>query len=134
MYDAIGKTMNALDKKLDEFKKTARVLFVVLTDGQENASQEFKKTTISKMIKAKEKSGWSVAYMGASKESWDDAASIGIAAGNTLQYNTRNIKASFMSLSNASGNYIGSNISHTCDLFDGSAADDSIKTKKTKKK
>ena len=42
LLDAIGKTINSLDKKV----KDNKVLFVITTDGLENASREYNKDKI----------------------------------------------------------------------------------------
>ena len=46
LMDAIGKTINSLDKKT----KNNKVLFVITTDGLENASHEYDKKKIKKLI------------------------------------------------------------------------------------
>jgi len=46
LLDAIGKTINNLDKKV----KDNKVLFVITTDGLENASREYNKDKIKSLI------------------------------------------------------------------------------------
>lgn len=57
LYDAIGNTINKIKHK--------KTLFVVLTDGQENASREYSHETIQKLIKEKEQKQWNFVYLGA---------------------------------------------------------------------
>ena len=60
LLDAIGRGINDLGKKLDDMKKKERpekIVLVVITDGQENASKEFSKKDIVKMIKKQEEDG-----------------------------------------------------------------------------
>ena len=45
LLDAIGKTINTLDKEINN-----KVLFVIMTDGLENASREFSKEKIRNLI------------------------------------------------------------------------------------
>lgn len=60
LYDAIGKTVRATEEKA----KGHNVLFVTLTDGEENSSSEWNKDTIQKLIKEMEGKGWTFAHIG----------------------------------------------------------------------
>ena len=73
LYDAIGKTIRALEKDT-----TREHLLIVLTDGLENASKEFNKDAITKLIAEKEKEGWAVIYLGVGKDAWGAGEKIGI--------------------------------------------------------
>ncbi|MFS8884848.1 hypothetical protein [Synechococcus sp. H70.2] len=53
LLDAIGRGINDLESslsKLGEADRPARVLMVVVTDGQENASREFRKEQIERRM------------------------------------------------------------------------------------
>ena len=80
LMDAIGKTINSLDKKV----KNNKVLFVITTDGQENASREYSKEKINKLIK--KHSNWEFIYIGADIDSYSEASQIGIKASHTANY------------------------------------------------
>ncbi len=80
LMDAIGKTINALSKKV----KNNKVLFVITTDGLENASREYNKDKIKKLIK--KHSNWEFIYIGANIDSFSEASSIGIRSTNTANY------------------------------------------------
>lgn len=68
LYDAIGKTVRATEAKAGEKYK---VLFVTLTDGQENASSEWTRQTINDLIKEKEeKDHWTFAHIGVGANGW----------------------------------------------------------------
>ena len=54
LLDAIGRTINTIGERLDrtpESERPGKVIVAILTDGLENASQEFKRKEIFKMIK-----------------------------------------------------------------------------------
>ena len=80
LMDAIGKTINSLDKKI----KNNKVLFVITTDGLENASREYNKEKIKKLIK--KHPNWEFIYIGANIDSYSEASSIGIRSSNTANY------------------------------------------------
>lgn len=71
LYDAIGKNINAAAAEAgDKYK----VLFVTLTDGQENSSSEFNIASIRALISDKEKQdGWTFAYIGMGLEGFTAA-------------------------------------------------------------
>ena len=79
LLDAIGKTIAYMDSK-----NAKKVLFVITTDGLENASKEFKKDTIKKMIETHK--NWEFIYIGADINSFDEGASIGIDRKNIANY------------------------------------------------
>jgi len=78
LYDAIGKTIRAIQDKANGSK----VLFVTLTDGEENASSEWNQSTIKSLIKEKEdKDKWTFSYIGVGPDAW--AANERLAAGTS---------------------------------------------------
>ena len=80
LLDAIGKTILHLDKKV----KDNKVLFVITTDGLENASREYNKDKIKKLIE--EHSNWEFVYIGANIDSYGEGTSIGIPRKNISNY------------------------------------------------
>ena len=78
LLDAIGKTINSLDKEIDN-----KVLFVIMTDGLENASREYSKEQIRNLIS---NHNWEFIYIGADIDSYAEAGKIGIKRTNTANY------------------------------------------------
>ena len=79
LLDAIGMTINALD---DEKKE--KVMFIITTDGYENASVKFTKEQIKEMILGHQ--NFEFIYIGADIDSYTEASSLGIKASNTSNY------------------------------------------------
>ena len=77
LLDAIGRGINDLESSLAAKKKNnkdTKVVMVVITDGYENASCEFKRSQIEKMIKTKQKKdNWQFVYLSADLSSINDA-------------------------------------------------------------
>lgn len=86
LLDAIGKTIVSVGEKLaklDEQDRPMKVLMVIQTDGWENASREFKKDDVKKMIKDQtDVYKWEFQFIGASLESVEEAKSWGIKGSN----------------------------------------------------
>jgi len=97
LYDAIGEGFNLVGDKEDG------VFVNILTDGEENASQEFTKTAIKKMLDDAKERKWGVTFMGTTADAIQNAINLGVTAGNTYQFtdNERGVdlsnKAKFLS-------------------------------------
>lgn len=84
LLDAIGKLITDFEK-VGAFTEQDRVLLVIQTDGNENASREYKLDDIRKMITDREKTGrWSAIFVGAGPDTWQQAAGLGIRDGSTV--------------------------------------------------
>lgn len=85
MYDAIGYAVTEA-KNIDDGGEDTAVLIVVITDGAENASREWKDgKKLKEEIDALEKNGrWTFLFMGANIK-WQDAAKIGL-GGSYMAY------------------------------------------------
>ena len=86
LLDAIGRAMNEQGKRIAEEKWADNVIVCILTDGQENASREFKTDTIKPMIEHAEKNGWAFVYLGANQDAFAVASAYGIQAGRTFAF------------------------------------------------
>jgi hypothetical protein len=90
LLDAMGRGINDLEKTLsgiDGKKKPSKVVFVVITDGQENSSREFNKSQIENMLKQKQgKAKWEFVFLGASMAGIGDAVALGIPAFNAMGF------------------------------------------------
>jgi len=82
LLDALGRSINETGEelsKLDDKDKPEDVLFVVLTDGQENASQEFDAGSISRLIENQtNKYSWKFLFLGANQDAFSNASKYGI--------------------------------------------------------
>lgn len=89
LYDAVCKTLEPLkDVKKDEDKH----LVVIMTDGGENASQEFTETHLNNMKKNLENKGnFTFVFLGANQDSYAVASKFGFGKGNTANFNASNV-------------------------------------------
>lgn len=94
LLDAIGKTIVSIGEKLaklPEKDRPEKVLVLVNTDGMENASKEFTKESVKKLIDEHTNVWkWQFQFLGADITSVNEARSWGINAANTSVYNTSN--------------------------------------------
>ena len=87
LLDAVGGTILKMERsKATECGKT-KVIFVIITDGMENASMEFTKLKVKQMISDKqEKDGWDFIYLGANIDAAQEAGAIGVKKANAVTY------------------------------------------------
>ena len=81
LYDAVGKTINLLERSAGE-----KVLFVITTDGLENASVEFRNYDVRRMIDAQKEKGWEFLFLGANIDATAAAEDIGIRRDRSANY------------------------------------------------
>ena len=79
LYDALGNTIHSMEKK-----DTDKVLFIIITDGYENASREYKKDDIKKLIKKHK--DYEFIYIGANIDSYAAGNDIGIRSSNIANF------------------------------------------------
>jgi len=80
LYDAIGRTINELKTEDD-------VIFVIVTDGAENASKEFTQKDVFAKIEEKKKDGWNFLFLAANQDAMKTGGSLGISASNSMTFN-----------------------------------------------
>lgn len=88
LYDAIGKTINSELTRFNKMdvEKPSKVLVCVVTDGYENASTEYNRDNIKKLIKDCENDDWNFIYLAANQDAFAVGTSFGISAANTFTY------------------------------------------------
>lgn len=90
LLDAMGRTiheMALIQKHLPDTEKAAKVIFVIITDGLENASREYSRARVKSMIEhEKEKYGWEFIFLGANMDAVKEAGSLGIAANRSVTF------------------------------------------------
>ncbi len=90
LLDAIGTTIKSVNKKqkeLPEEERAEKVIFVITTDGMENASCHYDRDKIKKMIEKKQsKKNWQFMFLGANMDAVSEAGRIGIKANRAVTY------------------------------------------------
>ncbi len=90
LLDAIGRTLEKIrnvQANTAEDGRAERVLFVIITDGMENASSEYRIDRVKEMIeRQKREAGWEFLFLGANIDAISVAAGFGIAADRAVTY------------------------------------------------
>jgi len=95
LLDAIGSSIQKIvnvQKRTSMEQRAERVLFVITTDGMENASCEYTTNKIKKMIQyQKEKFGWEFIFLGANIDAISTAARFGIDEDFAVDYHADSV-------------------------------------------
>jgi len=101
LLDAVGRAINETGErlaKMDEADRPGLVVFVVMTDGEENSSKEFSKAQIKQMIQhQQEKYQWHFTFLGANQDAFAEAAAIGVYADGVADFAPHKVHAAYAS-------------------------------------
>ena len=90
LLDAVGKAIHHIGnvhKYAREEDRPEKTLFVITTDGMENASREYSYDRVKKMIQhEQEKYGWEFIFLGANIDAAKEAARFGITEDRAVNY------------------------------------------------
>jgi uncharacterized protein YegL len=90
LLDAAGKTILDVGHRLSktpEEQRPSSVIFVITTDGMENASREFTYEKVKELIKhQQDKYSWEFIFMGANIDAAEEAESLGISKENAFDF------------------------------------------------
>lgn len=90
LLDAIGKTISTLGdryRKTQEDRRPGKVLFVIVTDGGENASKEYAHDRVMEMIREqRDVWKWDFVFLGANQDAIQTGASLGLGFAKSMSY------------------------------------------------
>ncbi len=81
LLDAVGQAIKhiaSVHKKASDEELPEQTLFVIMTDGIENASRQYDKATVKRMIEEKQALGWQFLFLGANIDVVKTATNMGI--------------------------------------------------------
>ena len=92
LLDAVGgaiRHIGNVHKYAREEDRPEKTIFVITTDGLENASREYSYGRVKKMVEQqKEKYGWEFLFLGANIDAIETAGRFGISADRAANYNS----------------------------------------------
>lgn len=90
LIDAIGRTIDKIgsaQKYTTEDYRAEKVLFIIITDGEENSSRKYTAEKVRQMIEhQKTKYGWEFIFLGANIDAVETAAHFGISQDRAQNY------------------------------------------------
>jgi uncharacterized protein with von Willebrand factor type A (vWA) domain len=104
LNDAIGRALGELS-----IKRPEKAIVCVLTDGQENASKEWKSELIRKRIAEAEAAGWQFHYLSAAPSGFADANTLGFVRSKAFAADAAGTAQAFNATSACVRSYRGGN-------------------------
>ena len=90
LIDAVGGTIEhiaSIHKYAREEDRPERTVFVITTDGMENASRRYSSDQVKKMVqRQKEKDGWEFLFLGANIDAVETASHFGISEDRAVNF------------------------------------------------
>jgi len=123
LVDAFVKTIDNTGLRfawMDESKRPSKVLMIVITDGEENASKTYKRTDVfNRVTRQTNDYKWQFVYLGANQDAIAEAASYGITYNYAMNYNTTDtgVRSLSRTMSNKVGTYLKSSPTTSMDSF-----------------
>ena len=117
LYDSVCQTIENVKRSV---KKNQKVLTVIMTDGEENSSNEFTQKDMREKIQELEKSGnWTFVFLGANQDSYATAQAVGINVMNTANFvqSDAGMKSAMRTMATGTSNFAMSAMSSTSSFF-----------------
>lgn len=89
LFDAVGHAINHISNIHKYARKEdvpSKTIFVIITDGMENASREFNGERVKNMLKEKESQGWQFVFLAENLDSATSARAMGISEERLINY------------------------------------------------
>jgi len=103
LLDAVGRTIDSVGSRLSNTPEDQRpqlVIFIIITDGQENASTRYNRAQVAQMIShQRDVYSWQFTYLGANVDAFAEAGGLGIAKQQAAVYTAATVKPSIDILS-----------------------------------
>jgi len=107
LLDAVGKTIDDVGRRLDitsEDEKPEKVMVMIITDGEENASKEYNLEQLKAKIKEQQDVWkWEFVFLGADQDAWNNASSMGMY--NAVNFTQANMGNTLKKMSHSSSGY-----------------------------
>ncbi len=99
LLDAIGRAINETGARLaamDEAQRPGLVVFVIVTDGEENSSREFTREKIREKIEHQQSTyKWQFTFLAANQDAFAEGESLGIAQAGIANFTSAQVGSAY---------------------------------------
>jgi len=125
LLDAVGRAIDEVGKRIDSLpkkQKPGKVILMIITDGEENSSKEYKLQQIKEKMKSKQDMDkWEIVFLGADQDAWQAANAMG--SKGAVNYSVVNTKGTWSKMAYFSANSRSYSDKTSLDNFNLSDAD-----------
>jgi hypothetical protein len=90
LLDATGRSIGLAAARAADLEANGapaeQILFVTITDGEENQSVEFSRQQVVDVVAAKQEAGWTFVFLGAGLDAYHEAGGLGYGAGSVQSW------------------------------------------------
>ncbi|MDF5756551.1 vWA domain-containing protein [Spongiactinospora sp. TRM90649] len=100
LYDAIGEAVHRTTEYiggLDAERRPQEIVVVIQTDGRENASREYDRSEIKRLITSRQEQGWTFVFLSATPDAFAVGSNIGVPHATTVHYGGTNTRETLTS-------------------------------------
>jgi hypothetical protein len=99
LLDAVGRAINETGARLaamEESQRPGLVVFVIVTDGQENSSKEFTRERLRQMVQHQQSVyKWQFTFLAANQDAFAEGASMGIAQDGIAAFSVGKVRGTY---------------------------------------
>jgi hypothetical protein len=118
LRDTVGQRLAALRERLSTWSVKPKVLFVIMTDGGDNASRQYSVKDLNLAItQAIQEDGHNFMFLGADQDATAVGLSFGIPAGNIKSFSSSEFRETMQTVSAATSAFRASSSYTDADLF-----------------
>jgi uncharacterized protein YegL len=118
LLDAIGNTVQTIST--EGFDK---IITVIMTDGEENSSREWKLQAVRELIKSKEAAGnWTFVFLGANIDAFEQGTNLGVPMAHSVRYDAANYRDVYTSLAKSTNAFSSDTAKAAVNFFKGEVA------------
>ena len=116
LLDAVGTTVERIRQQVEALpadQRPEQVMVLIITDGYENASVEYKKAQVQKLVGEARAKGWEFVYLGANVDAFAEAGNLGISAMSAAAYSpdSASVRYAYVAASQNLAQYRSSGVS-----------------------
>jgi Mg-chelatase subunit ChlD len=124
LHDAVGKAIRAAAGQVNNHEvltgEPAKVVFAIISDGEENSSTQFDVTQVRRLLEAHQEQGWDVRFIGLGIDAFAEGAQLGVQRHSTrsVAHSEHGTLAAFRNVSRAATGHQDIDDNHS-DVEDG---------------
>jgi len=88
LLDAVGISIHETKERLSSELVEPKVIFLIMTDGEENKSREYQRSQIFDSITEQTEKGWEFIFLGANQDAIQEGGHLGITADKAYTYSS----------------------------------------------